>query len=274
MKRFVTTGLLAMSAVVALASVSFATPNPTLASIKTRIYNDCPSSTVTTSNLFPASITITDNDIACFGFANLHNWSFSDDGTNQTAFPNNSAFIVECDFMLSGPTDGEGGLRFSPWWSTDTDGLFNLRTTDGEIACFGGRLPFFSFSAPVLSGGFNLRYVKGTTVHLKMEYHQNGLSALTPATIQYTVVSGGTTYQSPKLNYDQGNAAEDPPHGLWGCLNDGFVGGAYKAFLPNTGLLPAGLDATWSNISFQNLDNQPVPARHTTWGQLKSLYSK
>ena len=267
MRRIGTIGFAAVLAITALSAVAFAqTPNPVLASIKTRVFNDCPFSTLTSTNSYPASVVISDQDVSCFGFANMHVWSLSDDGTNETAFPNNSAFSLACDFVLDGPTDGEGGLRVSPWWSTDSDGLMNCRTTDGEIACFGGRLPFYSFTA-----AYGLHYVKGTSIHLMVEYHQNGLSALTPATIQYTVIYGSSTYTSGPLNFDEGNPSENPPHGLWGMLNFGFVGGHYKAF-GSQGVTPAGLTATWSNINFENLDSQPVPTKVTSWGKVKSIY--
>ncbi|MGH7741362.1 MAG: hypothetical protein ACRENS_05000, partial [Candidatus Eiseniibacteriota bacterium] len=215
---------------------------------------------------YPSRIVISDQDVSCLGSTNFHMWSMSDDGSNETAFPNNSAFSLDADLVIDGPTDGEGGLRLAPWWSPNTDGLFNCRTTDGEIACFGGRLPFYSFTA---TNG--LHYVKGTSIHLSIEYHQNGLSALTPATIQYTVIYGGNTYSSGRLNFDQGNPAEDPPHGQWGCLNDGFLGGQFKAY-GSQGVVPAGLTATWSNINFQNLDSQPVPTHTSSWGKIKALY--
>ena len=269
MKRIGTTGLFALASLAAFASLAFATPNPSMAVVKTRIFNDCPSSTVSSTNTYPSSISITDADNFCFGFANLHDWLLSDDGVNPTGFPNNSAFSLECDFMLDGTGNGEGGLHLGPWWSPDVDGVLNLRTTDGEIACFGGRLPFYSFT-----GAYGLHYVKGTTVHLKLEYHQNGLSALTPATIEYSIVIGGTPYTSGRLNFDMGNPAEDPPHGLWGNTNDGFAGGSYKIFLPNLDPAPQAYDltATWSNIGYTNLDSQPVPAKTSTWGRLKTLY--
>jgi hypothetical protein len=268
MKRICTLGLGALLAVAAMANTALATPNPSQASIKTRVFNDCPFTSVSTTNSFPSSVMIVDTtqSTSCFGFTNLHTWSMSDDGTNETAFPNNSAMSLDCDFMLEGPTDGEGGLRLAPWWSPDADGLFNCRTTDGEIACFGGRLPFYSFTA-----AYGLHYVKGTSIHLKIEYHQNGLSALTPATIQYTVVYNAISYTSGRLNYDMGNPAEDPPHGLWGCLNNAFLGGQFKAY-SGGGVVPAGLIATWSNINFQNLDDQPVPTKNSTWGRVKMLY--
>ena len=65
--------------------------------------------------------------------------------------------------------------------------------------------------------------------------------------------------------------AEDPPHGLWGCLNNAFLGGQFKAY-SGGGVVPAGLIATWSNINFQNLDDQPVPTHTSTWGRVKMLY--
>src|SRR5262245_66144839 len=69
------------------------------ATIETRTFNDCPISTVTTSNNYPASIEITDAmDTLCVGFANLHSWSFSEDGgSTAAAFNNNSNFHFGAD---------------------------------------------------------------------------------------------------------------------------------------------------------------------------------
>ena len=46
------------------------------------------------------------------------------------------------DVTISDGGEGEGGNGISPWWSQLVDGIFNMRTADGEVACFGGRLPF------------------------------------------------------------------------------------------------------------------------------------
>ena len=54
--------------------------------------------------------------------------------------------MFSADVTLSGTGDGEAGLQISPWWSPNVDGRFNVRTPDGEVACFGGRLPFYSFT--------------------------------------------------------------------------------------------------------------------------------
>lgn len=249
--------------VVALAGAAFATPAPNSANVATRIFNDCPLSTLTVSNLYPASITIDDvMHPACVGFANLHSWSYSEDaGATPSLFKNGSNFVA-CAFVnISGPGEGEGGLRFGPWWSPLADGRYMINATSGEVACFGGRLPFYSFT-----GNHAVSYIKGTTVYMQITYLANGLNSGSPATIQYRYTDGSGTYDSPVLLYDEGNPGEDPPHGLWGCLHDAMVGGYFQP-RANTG---AGLTATWSEICFSNTD--VVPTVPSTWGRMKTLY--
>src|SRR5215467_2234613 len=109
---------LACSAIAMVVTVgaSFATPAINGAVVTTRTFNDCPLSTVTTSNNYPASISITDvMDTLCVGFANLHSFSFSSDGgTTAAVFNNNSNFRFGADVNISGPGEGEGGLRIAP----------------------------------------------------------------------------------------------------------------------------------------------------------------
>lgn len=268
---------LAVAAALALgvASTAHATPNANSAFLKLRVFNDAPFSTVTTTNNYPALVEISDQNIDAGGFANLHIWRFSDDGgASGAVFDNNSCFSFAADMVLDGTGNGEGGLQIAPWWSKDTDGLFNCRTTDGEIAVFGGRLPFFTFSDPnapaPFGGGFNVRYQKGTTIRLEMIYTPNDLSSTNPATVEYIVHYMGNSYSSGLRAFDQGNPAEDPPYGLWGMLNDGRVGGHYKAFLAGPGNV-VGLTGSWSNITYNTCD-KPVPAKNTTWGKMKALY--
>jgi hypothetical protein len=144
------------------------------------------------------------------------------------------------------------------------DGRINVRTTDGEIACFGGRLPFYNFSGPPHS----IRYVKGTPIHLEMNYRPNGLSQASPATMEYVLVYNNITYSSGVLNFDQGNPGEDPPYGLWGMLNDARVGGFIQYFV---GMSAPDLaaDATWTSIYFHDCVVGVEPAN---WGAVKSLY--
>src|SRR5262245_36279228 len=143
------------------AHVSAGGPPVNGALIKTRIFNDCPTSTVTTLNGYPSIITIGDADLSCFGFANLHNWRFSSDGgLTEAVFNNDASFKFSATLVITGSGQAEAGLQVSPWWSHDVDGRLNVRSTDGEIACFGGRLPFYSFTA---SAG--LRYMMGTPIY-------------------------------------------------------------------------------------------------------------
>jgi len=55
-----------------LMTPTLGTPSPNAATIETRTFNDCPVSTLTVTNNYPASIQITDQmHMACVGFANL-----------------------------------------------------------------------------------------------------------------------------------------------------------------------------------------------------------
>lgn len=258
--------ILSCCAVLAFAATAFAaTPNVNSAVVHERVFNDCPVSTVTSTNNYPALIEIADNDpFGCSGFTNFHTWRYSTDGATDAQFPNNSNWRICADFKMDGATEGEGGLQMGPWWSQCCDGLFNVKTT-GEVAVFGGRLPFYSFTA-----NHGVSYVKGTTIHLEMVYKANGLSSAAPATIEYIVTYNSVTYSSGPLAFDQGNPSEDPPHGQWGGLNDSAVGGQFKMLI-NDGGPSHQLTAQWTNICFQNYD-QATPNKTSSWGQVKSIY--
>jgi hypothetical protein len=243
------------------AALAFATPMPNSAIVDLRLWNDCGTSTASYVNNYPALISITDTmHPACVGFANRHAWTFSE-GFGYALFINNSHFRFSADVTISGNGEGEGGLRWSPWWAQLIDGVFMINASTGEVACFAGRLPFYSFTA-----GHGINYVKGTTVRMEMTYLANGLSMSSPATIEYKYTDGSGTYTSGPLPYDQGNPGEDPPHGLWGNLHDSMAGGY---FMPraNTG---TDLTCRWENIVFDNLD--VVSTQNSTWGRVKALY--
>lgn len=263
--RRITTTALAFAAGLALATAAYATPLPNSAVIKTRIFDDCPISILSTTNLFPGLIQISDQNgppqPICAGFANLHNWSFSTNGTNAIQFLNGDAFSFSSTVVLNGV--GEGGLRLSPWFSPDVDGLFNVRTTDGEVACFGGRLPFFSFT-----GAFGLVYLNNTPIQLGITYLPRGLSLASPAQIVYTVRYNSINYTSGLINFDQGNPTEDPPHGQWGALNPWYAGGSMKMFCFPSGQ-PHGIVGTWNDIQYST---NPVPAKKSSWTEIKKLY--
>ncbi|MGD8394247.1 MAG: hypothetical protein PVF43_02100 [Candidatus Eiseniibacteriota bacterium] len=251
-------------AVVCLTAVQ-AMAQPNAAIIKERIFNDCPTSVLTSVNNYPMLVAIDDDVLDCTGFANLHVWRFSDDGgMSEMVFNNGDGFRFGAELTVSGTAEGEAGLQIAPWWSQDVDGRFNVRTTDGEIACFGGRLPFYSFS-----GSQNLFYTKGETIYLEMKYLPNGLSETEPGTIEYILTYDGNTYTSGVLPFDEGNPQE--PYGTWGILDDARAGGHVQPFL-QAGNPDAGLRAEWGNIVFEDLGG--VPVEPGTWGYIKSIYSR
>lgn len=253
----------ALATIAFTANVASATTAPNGAVITARIYNDCPSSTLVLTNSYPALIKIDDSNLGCFGFANRHAWSFSSDGgATSQKFRNRDQFSFGATVQIDGSSNGESGLRLSPWFSPDNDGSFNIRTPDGEIACFGGRLPFYSFT-----GSHGISYVKGTPIGLQIDYMPNDVSATNPGTIVYTVRQGVNTYVSPPLAFDHANPAEDPPYGVWGILNDARAGGHIQALLGNGNQV--GLAATWTNIFFEA---GPTPATTASWGKIKANY--
>jgi hypothetical protein len=246
-----------------IASGAAATPDINSAVVVTRVWNDCPGSTLSFVNNYPALVSIDDQNVGCIGYANLHVWRFSTDGSNPAEFANGDAFKFSADLLLSGTGECEAGLQLSPWWSLLVDGRFNVRTTDGEIACFGGRLPFYSFTA-----NHGLAYAKGNSIHLEMLYLPNELSAENPATITYNLVYAGTPYSSGPLAFDQGNPAEDPPHGLWGILSPAQAGGYMQFFVAQSG--PTGaVHGQWSEIAFEPITIAVQPA---TWGRVKGMF--
>ncbi len=265
MRRITTTALALAAACLAFASAALATPLPNSAVIHTRVFDDCPISILSTTNAFPVLVEINDQNQPpqpiCAGFANLHTWRFSTDGVNPIQFLNGDAFGYSCTLVLNGI--GEGGLSLAPWWSPDPDGLFNVRTTDGEIAVFGGRLPFFSFT-----GAFGLVYANNTPIQLGITYIPNGLSSISPAQVVYSVRYASINYTSGLLNFDQGNPAEDPPHGLYGALNPWYAGGHMKMFAFPAGQAH-GIDGKWMDIQYTT---GPVPTKKSSWSELKKLY--
>jgi hypothetical protein len=264
MSKLNTLIIVAALAAVLVAGAASATTVPTSAAVFTRVFNDCPFSTVEVTNTYPGLVSITDTKASCgAGFANRHAWRFSLDGTTAQLFANNDGFRFSADLTISGTGEAEAGIGISPWWSQLVDGTFNFRTTDGEIACFGGRLPFYSFT-----GSQGVTYVKGTTVHVEVIYMPNGLEELNPATIEY-ILDNGTEHTSGALPFDMGNEAEAPEHGLWGMLTPATAGGNFQFFLQQ-GAADASVTVAWANIMFTDLGT--VATESTTWGSVKSLF--
>jgi hypothetical protein len=245
--------MLCVSLGMVLCGTAIASPDVNGAVIKTRIFNDNPNSVVTTNNSYATSITINDDQSALGkGWANLHNFRLSaDGGSTPASFANADGFKLAADVTITGTGNSEAGLQVAPWWSLDVDGRF-MANSGGEIAAFGGRLPFYSFSNPA---GYNLTYTKGDTIRMGIVYRPNSLSALHPGTIEYIVTMDSNTYSSGALLFDQGNPAEDPPHGLWGMLSPAQVGGYFQPQVGTTG--------TWEQVAFGDIVYVPEPATMT-----------
>lgn len=245
MKRF----LFASTAIVA-AAASFSQASPTVngAAVTLGVYNDMSGSTRTVVNTYPSPAHINIDDVLPasppFTFqSNQHVWRLSSDGGATPApFANGDSFKISADVTITGNGNAEAGLNVSPWWSPQTDGKFHVRAsaTGGEVAVFGGRLPFYSFG--------NL-YITGTTANLSIEYIANANTAGSPGQIQY----GYNGLFSPWFQFDQGNPSEDPPHGLYGILSPAYVGGFVQNY--GTALTPTTVNADFNNISYD-----PVPA--------------
>lgn len=266
MKRigYSTLTFLATAALAGTVAVSHATPIPNSAIVLERLYNDCPISTVTSVNSFPASVSISDSwNGLCVGFANGHAWNFSGDGgASSLNLGNNGSYRFKATVTLGGAGTVEGGIHIAPWWN-NMDGRFQARIADGEVACFGGRLPFYSFTV-----NHGVVYVAGTPITMEIEYLANGLSAGSPASIQYRCTYGGPTFSSPVFLFDQGNPAEDPPHGQWGSLDPSYAGGVVQV---NNGTNGSGYSAVWRDIDFDCLDCV-VPVQKASWGKVKVMY--
>jgi hypothetical protein len=257
--------LIFAAALLALAAGSaMATPVPNSNAFFTRVFNDTPFSVLTTTDNFPALVQIADESVAPAGWANLHTWRFSQDGVTAMEVNNQDGFAFSADVTISG-ANGEAGLQISPWWSSLVDGRFNVRTPDGEIACFGGRLPFYSFTS-----AFGKLYVAGTTVRLTIIYTPNNeMDAAHPATIEY-IYDDGAPVSSGPLAFDEGNPAENPPHGVFGILNPAQVGG-YMQFNNMVGQIGGTMTTSWSNIAFQDLGTV-VSTEESSFGAVKALF--
>jgi hypothetical protein len=241
----------AMLVVLGLAAANaLATPTMIDITYNTRVFNDDSNSVLSTSDTWPGgpitiSDTVLDGDGAGGEWANLHNWRFSADGLDDAQLQNDDGFWMFADLTLTGAR-AEAGLQVSPWWSQNVDGRLQVKTSDlnGEIAAFGGRLPFYSFTA-----NHGITYTTGDTVTLGIRYKPNGLSMASPGQIQYYVTLNSVDYTSGPIAFSEGNPAEDPPHGVWGILQPAEVGGVFQPQI-DVGNPANGATAVWDNVTF------------------------
>ena len=107
--------VLCVSLGMVLCGTAIASPAIDSAVIKTRIFNDNPGSTVTTTNSYPSSITIKDEWVESGGWANLHNFRLSADGeVTPATFANGDAFSFAADVTLTGTATPKPACWFHP----------------------------------------------------------------------------------------------------------------------------------------------------------------
>jgi len=273
MKRFsYPLSALALSLVAAMgtASGAFATPAVNDAVLIPRHFNDCVVTDLVTNEAYPGVISFTESNMICGGGANLHLWNFSDDGGISSAvFNNMDAFRFGATLDLTMQQVGsEAGLRVSPWWDQNANGYFNVRLPDGEIACFGGVLPFYSFT-----GSFGLRYVGGP-IQLEIVYQPACNTEANPGTIEYKVNYLGVPYASGPLAFGNCTPGEEI-HGCYGIMDDARVGGRVQNnFFAGGPADPASTNsASFFDVFFEVDDRDcPVQNASSSWGRVKGLY--
>lgn len=236
------------------------TPIPNGAVLQ-NVFNDCPGTTRNLVNNYPSFIQF-DDALDCIGGANRYVYHLSADGGQTPAqFENCSHYRFGAHVILTGSASCEAGLLLSPWWSM-ADGQFMINGATGEIACFGGRLPFYSFTA-----NQGLHYTKGQDVYMEMIYDPRALTSALPATILYKIYMNGQIYFSPYLPFDEGTTAEG--HGSWGELTPAYPGGYVQANSDPGGAL---VDVHGYFYGFQFEGPTATPTQTSTWGHIKSLY--
>ena len=115
----------------------------------------------------------------CVGFANLHSWSFSEDGgTTAAEFNDNSNFHFSADVSISAQVREKAACGSRRGTASSSTAVSCSTSRAARFACFGGTLPFYSFTA-----NHGITYVRGTTVRLEVFYNANDLIAADPATI-------------------------------------------------------------------------------------------
>lgn len=275
MKRFrYPLSALALSLVAAMGSApgAFATPLPNDAVLIPRYFNDCVVTNLVTNEAYPGAISFTESNMICAGGANMHLWNLSDDGGLSSAvFNNMDAFRFGSTLQLSMQQVGtEAGLRLSPWWDQNANGYFNVRLPDGEIACFGGVLPFFSFT-----GAFGLRYAGGP-IRLEIVYQPVCNTAANPGTIEYKVNYLGVDYTSGPLAFGNCTPGEEI-NGCYGIMDNARAGGRVQNNFftgPPGGADPASTNiGSFFDIFFEIQDRDcPVQNQSSSWGRVKGLY--
>lgn len=209
---------------------SFASAQVNSVKIHERVFNDDSDSVLVTTNSYPSMVkfdeTKLDGDGMGSEFANRHAFFFSaDNGATDLVHSIDTFFDVKMDVSLSGfaGSGQEAGILFSS--PTTGDGQFIVKST-GEIAAFGGGLPFHQFAAPGSA--------VPSSITLGLRYFMEG------GVRKVTYTAGLDTFTGEISNVEGG-------------VVDGVIGG-YAQF----GILAANPD-NFGMATFSNLQYQAVP---------------
>jgi hypothetical protein len=221
-----------------------------------RIWNDDSNSNLTWGNNWtyppeqPPPHTIWYNDAELDGdgaggeWANRHAWRLSDNGTSWATFNNDDGFILSADVTITGPAENEAALEVAQPWANDGGGL--TVKTDGEIAAFGGVVPFYSFTV-----NHGITYTLGETIGLKMIYRPHSLTAGDPGTMEYIVTQASVVYSSGEVDFTTGE------HGI---IDNNKVGGYC---LPR---IVVGDPTNWGQAEWANINYVPEPTSLVLFG--------
>ncbi len=230
---------LAGSAMAAIGDVSGYT-------LQVRNFNDFPSTNLTINGLpFPTpgaaaggvgGVGTSVNFVEQFAvgasgnFANRHAaWLSANPGVDRYDIQRNDSFYFQTNIRINVPAGSspkEGGLQFfhqrnvidpGPTAVTFTDeGFFNVRSSDGEVAIFGGALPFHSFG--------NV-YVAGTTATIGFAYYAPGVAGPNGAVEYfYNGVGSGIKFMDNSGDRVIAGDVNSPTYGFGGISNFANLG--------------------------------------------------
>lgn len=238
--------------------------------VDARWWNDFPSSTFSSVNNYPTTVSISDHGLTSTGngYANRHIFRFSADG-GATAYQSpggNDTFEVTtlATVNSTGVTGGfprriEGG----PWCRTPIIGGWwsefqMILTNDGEVACFGAPIPFYSFT--VQQG---VSYPQGTQVRVGYRYYRDTDNKMKWVWIYDNLESPPLTLEfisGTEGSWDFPNKGFRPHGYTW---NGGDVMGTefgfYTQIMPNQGS-PTTIDAdvAWNSIVMKSIGTKGV----------------
>lgn len=222
--------------------------------IQNRNFNDFPGSTILQTVQYPTTVDWDErfpagaasrlpagNPPGSGGFANRHfGWFSADNGASNYAFQNGESFTAranvliqtggnitpggnalprrEAGFAIFNPQNGfDGGNPNNPIVSYIDEG-FVMVASDGEVAMFGGGLPFFSFNS---LNDPNARYFLGTSARIEFRYFAP--SGGNPAACQVVFTNFlGTEFASPVLPFSNASVVLGNASGLANGTNVGL----------------------------------------------------